>query len=108
MVIGLVGTTIAPWMQFYLQASVVEKGVTARQYRTSRWDVILGCLFTDVVAWFIIVACAATLYAKGHSDIKDATDVATALQPLADRWEYLLFAAGLFNDSLLAPYILPI
>ena len=63
MVIGLVGTTIAPWMQFYLQASVVEKGVTARQYRASRWDVILGCLFTDVVAWFIIVACAATLYA---------------------------------------------
>ena len=66
MVIGLVGTTIAPWMQFYLQASIVEKGVTARQYRTSRWDVILGCLFTDVVAWFIIVACAATLYATGR------------------------------------------
>src|SRR5581483_8720285 len=59
MVVGLVGTTIAPWMQFYLQASIVEKGVTARQYRTSRWDVMLGCLFTDVVAWFIIVACAA-------------------------------------------------
>src|SRR5580765_1478980 len=56
MVIGLVGTTIAPWMQFYLQASVVEKGVTMRQYRASRWDVILGCIFTDVVAWFIIVA----------------------------------------------------
>src|SRR5712691_11902281 len=59
MVIGLVGTTIAPWMQFYLQASVVEKGVTAKQYRASRWDVIIGCLFTDIVAWFIIVACAA-------------------------------------------------
>src|SRR5229473_75163 len=69
MVIGLVGTTSAPWMQFYLQASIVEKGITARQYRTSRWDVILGCLFTDVVAWFIIVACAATLYAKGHTEI---------------------------------------
>ncbi|HEY2905343.1 MAG TPA: Nramp family divalent metal transporter, partial [Vicinamibacterales bacterium] len=60
MVIGLVGTSISPWMQFYLQASVVEKGVTARQYAASRWDVILGCIFTDVVAWFIIVACAAT------------------------------------------------
>ena len=66
MVIGLVGTTIAPWMQFYLQASIVEKGVTARQYRASRWDVIVGCLFADVVAWFIIVACAATLYTSGR------------------------------------------
>jgi NRAMP (natural resistance-associated macrophage protein)-like metal ion transporter len=60
MVIGVVGTTIAPWMQFYLQSSIVEKGVTARGLRASRWDVITGCIFTDVVAWFIIVACAAT------------------------------------------------
>src|SRR5438045_4608402 len=66
MVIGLVGTSISPWMQFYLQASVVEKGVTIRQYRASRWDVILGCVFTDVVAWFIIVSCAAPLYAAGR------------------------------------------
>src|SRR5258708_8165436 len=66
MVIGLVGTTIAPWMQFYLQASVVEKGITARQYPASRWDVILGCIFTDVVAWLIIVACAATPYPNRH------------------------------------------
>ena len=108
MVIGLVGTTIAPWMQFYLQASVVEKGVTVRQYRTSRWDVILGCLFTDIVAWFIIVACAATLYAKGHPDIKDAADAAQALRPLAGEYAYLLFAAGLFNASLFAASILPI
>src|SRR5689334_16928634 len=61
MLVGLVGTTIAPWMQFYLQSSVVEKGITARQYRAARWDVIIGCLFAAVVAWFIIVACAATL-----------------------------------------------
>jgi len=108
MVIGLVGTTIAPWMQFYLQASVVEKGVTARQYRTSRWDVILGCLFTDVVAWFIIVACAATLYAKGHTEITSAADAAQALRPLAGEYAYLLFAAGLFNASLFAASILPI
>jgi Mn2+/Fe2+ NRAMP family transporter len=108
MVIGLVGTTIAPWMQFYLQASVVEKGITARQYRASRWDVILGCLFTDVVAWFIIVACAATLYAKGRTDIKDAADAAQALRPLAGEYAYLLFAAGLFNASLFAASILPI
>jgi Mn2+/Fe2+ NRAMP family transporter len=108
MVIGLVGTTIAPWMQFYLQASIVEKGITARQYRASRWDVIIGCLFTDVVAWFIIVACAATLYAKGHPDIKDAADAAQALRPLAGEYAYLLFAAGLFNASLFAASILPI
>jgi Mn2+/Fe2+ NRAMP family transporter len=108
MVIGLVGTTIAPWMQFYLQASVVEKGVTARQYRTSRWDVIIGCIFTDVVAWFIIVACAATLYTVGRTDIKDASDAAQALRPLAGEYAYLLFAAGLFNASLFAASILPI
>src|SRR5439155_647202 len=108
MVIGLVGTTIAPWMQFYLQASVVEKGITPRQYRASRWDVILGCFFTDIVAWFIIVACAATLYAKGHPDIKDAADAAEALRPLAGEYAYVLFAAGLFNASLFAASILPI
>jgi len=108
MVVALIGTTIAPWMQFYLQASIVEKGVTARQYRASRWDVILGCIFTDVVAWFIIVACAATLYAIGHHDIKDASDAAQALRPLAGEYAYLLFAAGLFNASLFAASILPI
>src|SRR6476661_952287 len=108
MVIALVGTTVAPWMQFYLQASVVEKGITMRQYRASRWDVILGCLFTDVVAWFIIVACAATLYAAGHHDIASAADAAQALRPLAGEYAYLLFAAGLFNASLFAASILPI
>ena len=108
MVIGLVGTTIAPWMQFYLQASVVEKGITARQYRASRWDVILGCLFAAVVAWFIIVACAATLHSVGHTEIRDAADAALALRPLAGEYAYLLFAAGLFNASLFAASILPI
>jgi Mn2+/Fe2+ NRAMP family transporter len=108
MVIGLVGTTIAPWMQFYLQASVVEKGITMRQYRASWWDVVLGCVFTDIVAWFIIVACAATLYANGHHDISSAADAAQALRPLAGEYAYLLFAAGLFNASLFAASILPI
>src|SRR5450759_4632562 len=102
MVIALVGTTIAPWMQFYLQASVVEKGITPRQYAASRWDVILGCLFTDVVAWFIIVACAATLYATGHHQVTSAADAAQALRPLAGEYAYLLFALGLFNASLFA------
>src|SRR3989442_14195283 len=66
MFIATVGTTIAPWLQFYLQSSIVEKGVTRRQYKTSRLDVITGCIFTDIVAWFIIVACAATLYVHGN------------------------------------------
>ena len=108
MVIGLVGTTIAPWMQFYLQASVVEKGVTMRQYRGSRWDVIVGCFFAAIVAWFIIVACAATLHSVGRTEIRDAADAAQALRPLAGENAYLLFAAGLFNASLFAASILPI
>src|SRR5271170_1651352 len=108
MVIGVVGTTIAPWMQFYLQASVVEKGVTRRGLHASRWDVIVGCIFTDVVAWFIIVACAATLYLHGHRDIRDAADAAQSLRPLAGDWAYILFALGLFNASLFAASILPL
>ena len=108
MVIGLVGTTIAPWMQFYLQASIVEKGITPKQYRASRWDVVLGCLFAAVVAWFIVVACAATLHQHGRFEIADAADAAQALRPLAGEYAYLLFAAGLFNASLFAASILPI
>lgn len=108
MVIAVVGTTIAPWMQFYLQSSIVEKGITPREYRASRWDVILGCIFTDVVAWFIVVACAATLYAHGVRQIRDGADAAQALRPLAGEYAYILFAAGLFNASLFAASILPI
>jgi Mn2+/Fe2+ NRAMP family transporter len=108
MVIGVVGTTIAPWMQFYLQSSIVEKGVTRRQYKTSKLDVIVGCIFTDVVAWFIIVACAATLYVHGHSEIRDAADAAQALRPLAGDYAYILFSLGLFNASLFAASILPL
>jgi Mn2+/Fe2+ NRAMP family transporter len=108
MIIALVGTTIAPWMQFYLQASIVEKGVTPRQYRAARWDVIVGCLFAAVVAWFIIVACAATLHSIGRTSVRDAADAAQALRPLAGEYAYLLFAAGLFNASLFAASILPI
>ena len=108
MVIGVVGTTIAPWMQFYLQSSIVEKGVTKRGLRASRWDVITGCIFTDVVAWFIVVACAATLYVHGYRDIKYAADAAQALKPLAGQYAYILFAVGLFNASLFAASILPL
>jgi NRAMP (natural resistance-associated macrophage protein)-like metal ion transporter len=106
--IGLVGTTLAPWMMFYLQASIVEKGVTVRQYRASRWDVIVGALFAALVAWFIIVACAATLHIAGVTDIPDAAAASQALRPLVGDYAYLLFAAGLFNASLFAATVLPI
>jgi Mn2+/Fe2+ NRAMP family transporter len=108
MIIGLAGTTIAPWMQFYLQASIVEKGVTARQYNASRLDVVIGCLFAAIVAWFIVVACAATLHSVGIYQINDGAAAAQALRPLAGEYAYLLFAAGLFNASLFAASILPI
>ena len=108
MVIGVVGTTIAPWMQFYLQSSIVEKGVTVRGLKASRWDVIAGCIFTDVVAWFIIVTCASTLFMHGYHDINYAADAAQALRPLAGQYAYILFAVGLFNASLFAASILPL
>ena len=108
LVIGLVGTTIAPWMQFYLQASIVEKGVTRRNYGTSRLDVIVGCIFAVAVAWFIVVACSATLNAHGHHEVRDGADAAQALRPLAGDYAYLLFALGLLNASLFAAAILPL
>jgi len=108
MALAVIGTTIAPWMQFYLQSSVVEKGVSEEQYGASRVDVVAGCIFTDVVAWFIIVACAATLYVHGHTQIRDGADAAQALRPLAGDYAYILFAAGLLNASLFSASILPL
>ncbi|MCU1223584.1 MAG: natural resistance-associated macrophage protein [Edaphobacter sp.] len=108
MVVGVIGTTITPWMQFYLQSSIVEKGITVRQYKHSRWDVIVGSIFTDIVAWFIVVACAATLYTHGIRNIADPSDAAGAMKPLAGDYAFILFAAGLFNASLFAASILPL
>jgi NRAMP (natural resistance-associated macrophage protein)-like metal ion transporter len=108
MVIGIIGATIAPWMQFYLQASVVEKGVTERDYRTTRIDILVGSIFAVLVAAFIIIACAATLNRFGHPIINDAADAAQALGPLAGHWARILFGAGLFNASLFAASILPL
>jgi len=108
MTIGVIGTTITPWMQFYLQSSIVEKGIEVKQYKTSRLDVIVGSIFTDVVAWFIIVACAATLYSHGMRNIGEAADAAEAMKPLAGQYAFILFAAGLFNASLFAASILPL
>ena len=108
MTIAVIGTTITPWMQFYLQASIVDKGVSVRQYKTSRLDVIVGSIFSDVVAWFIVVACAATLYAHGMRNITDPSDAAGAMKPLAGQYAFILFAAGLFNASLFSASILPL
>ncbi|HEX5236753.1 MAG TPA: Nramp family divalent metal transporter [Silvibacterium sp.] len=108
MVISVIGTTIAPWMQFYLQSSVVEKGVRAKDYAASRLDVIVGSIFTDVVAWFIIVACAATLWVHGMGSIQEASDAAVAMKPLAGPYAFLLFAFGLFNASFFAASVLPL
>jgi NRAMP (natural resistance-associated macrophage protein)-like metal ion transporter len=108
MTIAVIGTTITPWMQFYLQASIVDKGVSVRQYKTSRLDVIIGSIFSDVVAWFIVVACAATLYTHGMRNITDPSDAAGAMKPLAGQYAFILFAAGLFNASLFSASILPL
>ncbi len=108
MLTGVVGTTIAPWMQFYLQSAVVEKGIKVKEYIYSRWDVIVGCIITDVVAFFIIVACAATIYLTGNRQINDAADAALALRPLAGHAASALFALGLCNASLFSACILPL
>lgn len=107
MIIGIVGTTIAPWMQFYLQSSIVEKRIGPEEYRLSRWDVIVGCLMAAVVAFFIVVACGATLYPKGIR-IAGAEEAALALEPFAGALAKDLFAFGLANASLFAASILPL
>ncbi len=107
MLVGVVGTTIAPWMQFYLQSAVVEKGVTVKEYRYTWWDVLIGSIMTDVVAWFIIVACGATIFVH-HLHIETAKDAAVALGPLAGRYAASLFAFGLINASLFSASVLPL
>jgi NRAMP (natural resistance-associated macrophage protein)-like metal ion transporter len=107
MIIGLVGTTIAPWMQFYLQASIVEKNVMTKDYKSSRLDVIFGSIVVTVVAGFIILTCAATLFKAGIR-VETAADAALALKPLAGKYCSALFAFGLLNASLFAASILPL
>ena len=108
MIVGLIGTTITPWMQFYLQASVVEKGVSKRDYGLTRIDVIFGCVVTDIVAFFIVVACAATIFHSQHREINDVADAARALAPFAGKFASVLFAVGLINASLMSAAILPL
>jgi len=105
---GLVGTTIAPWQHFYLQAAVVEKRVGPRQYPATRNDVMVGSISCMVIVFFIIVCTSSTLYTSGVHDIDNAGTAALALKPLAGRWATALFALGLLNASLFAASILPL
>ncbi|MFZ0980640.1 MAG: Nramp family divalent metal transporter [Candidatus Acidiferrales bacterium] len=108
MLIGLIGTTIAPWQFFYLQAGFVEKRVGPRQYKHARTDVLVGSISCMAIVFFIMVCCAATLHAHGMTDITDAGQAAQALIPLAGKWAGMLFAFGLLNASLFAASILPL
>ncbi|MFU0782357.1 MAG: Nramp family divalent metal transporter [Thermoanaerobacterium thermosaccharolyticum] len=107
MVIGIIGTTIAPWMQFYMQSSVIEKGIKIDDYKYTIWDVIIGCIATVAVAFFIIVACASTLHVNGIK-INEAKDAAMALKPLAGELASEVFAFGLFIASIFSAAILPV
>jgi NRAMP (natural resistance-associated macrophage protein)-like metal ion transporter len=107
MVIGIIGTTIAPWMQFYMQSSVIEKGLKMRNYKYSLIDIVVGCIATVVVAFFIIIACASTLH-ENHIQINEAKDAAMALKPLAGAIAGQVFAFGLFIASVFSATILPL
>jgi len=107
MVLGIIGTTVAPWMQFYMQSAVIEKNIRIEEYKFALWDVIIGCIATIVVAFFIIVACAATLHENGIV-INEAKDAAVSLRPFAGAFASQLFAFGLFVASIFSATILPL
>ena len=107
MIIGIVGTTIAPWMQFYMQSSVIEKGLKMKNFRLTMIDIVVGCIATVVVAFFIMVACASTLHVNGVQ-INEAKDAALALKPLAGALASQVFAFGLFIASVFSATILPL
>jgi len=105
--IAIIGTTITPWMQFYLQSSIAEKGIKKEQYKASRLDVIIGCFITDIVSFFIIVTCGALLFPQGIQ-INEASEAALALKPLAGDYASIVFAVCLANASLLGAIIVPL
>ncbi|PKL66999.1 MAG: Mn transporter [Methanobacteriales archaeon HGW-Methanobacteriales-1] len=107
MVIGMVGTTIAPWMMFYLQSSVVEKGISLKNLKYSKADAVIGAIVVNIVAFFIVLACAATIFSSGI-EVNDVADVSKALVPLAGQYASILFAFGFLNASLFAASILPL
>jgi NRAMP (natural resistance-associated macrophage protein)-like metal ion transporter len=107
LLIGMVGTSIAPWMQFYLQAAVVEKGISAEEYSKSRIEVVVGCIVMVVIAFFIVVACAGAIHSVAPRDITNAADAAQGLKPFG-QWAYMFFTIGLLNASIFGACILPL
>ncbi|EFK96079.1 metal ion transport protein [sediment metagenome] len=107
LLVGVIGTTITPWMQFYQQSTVVEKGIKLRDYKYTKLDVIIGAFVVNIVAFFIMLVCANTLFPHGIR-IETAREAAMALRPFAGDYSYLLFAIGLLNASLFAACILPL
>jgi NRAMP (natural resistance-associated macrophage protein)-like metal ion transporter len=105
--IAIIGTTITPWMQFYLQSSIAEKGIKKEQYKASRLDVIIGCSITDIISFFIIVTCGTLLFPHGIR-VHEASEAALALKPLAGEYAYLIFSLSLANASLLGAIIVPL
>ena len=105
--IGIIGTTITPWMQFYLQSSIAEKGIKKEDYKASRLDVIIGCSITDIISFFIIVTCATILFPNGIR-VNEASEAAMALKPFAGDYASLLFAVSLANASILGAMIVPL
>jgi len=105
--VGVIGTTIAPWMQFYIQSAVVEKGITVKDYAYTKYDVIVGSIMVNLVAVFIVICCAAALHTHGIK-VESAQEAALGLAPLAGAWASTLFAVGLLNASLFSASILPL
>ena len=105
--IAIIGTTITPWMQFYLQSSIAEKGIKKEQYKASRLDVIIGCSITDIISFFVIVTCGTLLFPHGIR-VNEASEAALALKPLAGEYAYLVFSVCLANASLLGAIIVPL
>jgi Mn2+/Fe2+ NRAMP family transporter len=105
--IAIIGTTVTPWMQFFLQSSIAEKGIRKEEYKVSRLDVFIGCGITEIIAFFIIVTCATTLFAQGIR-INEASEAALALKPLAGNYAFFIFAISLANASLLGAIIVPL
>jgi NRAMP (natural resistance-associated macrophage protein)-like metal ion transporter len=105
--IGIIGTTITPWMQFYLQSSIAEKGIKKEEYKVSKLDVFIGCGITNIIAFFIIITCATTLFPYGIK-INEASEAALALKPLAGNYAFLIFAISLANAAILGAIIVPL
>lgn len=105
--VGLLGTSITPWMQFYLQSSIVEKGLKLSEYRYARWELILAAILATTISFFILLAAAAILYPQGIT-IENAAEAAAALEPIAGHFAEVLFALGLFAAAFFGAFILPL